>query len=409
MSKINIITFLGDRGARQTTYIHNQKEYVGGVFAEALQQFCEYNTMLVCVTERARENTWPVLEALGDSRIKPIDIPTGRSTEEMWQTFKIIAEQVNENDHVIFDITHGLRSLPFLVFLFAAYLKAAKNVTIDAIYYGALELGNSETGIPAPVIDLSEFVSMIDWLTATDQFIKTGNGKSLANLLLNGNTELQELASGIDGISQGLQLLRPMDVLEKSAMLPELIAKAAPTVSQSELPFITLLSRVEKDYGKFGLNNPIDYTMSPQSCLLRQLEMVEWYIEKGQIVQALSIAREWIPSLLCFYFKLNPLDIKDRDEMEFLLKKGGKQKDDNDNIIYKSRYFDEWNTISKNRKKPVNKLWSGELNLTNLRNDVLHAGFRKDPKNAEDIIEKIKQILEELRNIAQVWELKDEA
>ena len=106
---------------------------------------------------------------------------------------------------------------------------------------------------------------------------------------------------------------------------------------------------------------------------------------------------------------LNPLDIKNRDEMEFLLKKGGKQKDDNDNIIYKSRYFDEWNTISKNRKKPVNKLWSGELNLTNLRNDVLHAGFRKDPKNAEDIIEKIKQILEELRNIAQVWELKDEA
>ena len=202
MSKINIITFLGDRGARQTTYIHNQKEYVGGVFAEALRQFCEYNTMLVCVTERARENTWPVLEALGDSRIKPIDIPTGRSTEEMWQTFKIIAEQVNENDHVIFDITHGLRSLPFLVFLFAAYLKAAKNVTIDAIYYGALELGNSKTGIPAPVIDLSEFVSMIDWLTATDQFIKTGNGKSLANLLLNGNTELQELASGIDGISR---------------------------------------------------------------------------------------------------------------------------------------------------------------------------------------------------------------
>ena len=94
MSKINIITFLGDRGALQTTYTHNGNEYVGGVFAEALRQFCEYDTMLVCVTERAKENTWPVLEALGDSRIKPIDIPTGRSTEEMWQTFKIIAEQV---------------------------------------------------------------------------------------------------------------------------------------------------------------------------------------------------------------------------------------------------------------------------------------------------------------------------
>ncbi|MFM6133909.1 MAG: hypothetical protein ACKPCP_07005, partial [Sphaerospermopsis kisseleviana] len=241
-----------------------------------------------------------------------------------------------------------------------------------------------------------------------DQFIKTGNGQSLANLLLNGNTASQELAAGVNGISQGLQLLRPMDVLEKSALLPELIAKAAPTVSQSELPFLTLLSRVEKDYGKFGLVNPTDYNISPQSCLLRQLEMVEWYVQKGQIVQALSIAREWIPSLLCYYFKLDPLDIKNREEMEFLLKKGGKIKDENNNIIGQSPYFDDWNNIPKMRKKPVNKLWSGELNLTNLRNDVLHAGFRKDPKNAEDIIDKIKQIVEELRNIAQVWDLKDE-
>ncbi|QYX29988.1 TIGR02221 family CRISPR-associated protein [Sphaerospermopsis torques-reginae] len=402
-----IITFLGIQ-AKKTTYSFEGVNYDGEVFAEALHKFCEYDSMLVCVTSEARKKNFPILENLQDKRIEAVDIPNGENTEQMWETFKKITEKVNNNDDVIFDITHGLRSLPFLVFLFAAYLKAAKNVKISGIYYGAWELGFSNNGI-APVIDLSEFISMLDWLTATDQFIKTGNGQSLANLLLNGNTASQELASGVNGISQGLQLLRPMDVLEKSALLPELIAKTAPTVSQSELPFLTLLSRVEKDYGKFGLVNPTDYTISPQSCLLRQLEMVEWYVQKGQIVQALSIAREWIPSLLCYYFKLDPLDIKNRDEMEFLLKKGGKIKDENNNIIHQSPYFDEWNNIPKTKKKLVNKLWSGELNLTNLRNDVLHAGFRKDPKNAEDIIDKIKQIVEELRNIAQVWDLKDEA
>ena len=295
-----IITFLGIK-AQKTTYHFEGINYDGEVFAEALHQFCDYDSMLVCVTTEAKKETFPILEKLKDKRIQAIDIPNGETTEEMWETFKKITEKVDDNDKVIFDITHGLRSLPFLVFLFAAYLKAAKNVTIAAIYYGAWELKFSNNGI-APVIDLSEFISMIDWLTATDQFIKTGNGQSLANLLLNGNTASQELASGVNGISQGLQLLRPMDVLEKSALLPELIAKAAPTVSQSELPFLTLLSRVEKDYGKFGLVNPTDYNISPQSCLLRQLEMVEWYVQKGQIVQALSIAREWIPSLLCYYF-----------------------------------------------------------------------------------------------------------
>ena len=169
MIKTKIITFLG-KYPRETIYSHSARTYKGQVFAEALHQFCEYDTMLVCVTEEAKATTWPLLEALRDERIKPIDIPTGRTTEEMWETFKIITQYVDEDDRVIFDITHGLRSLPFLVFLFAAYLKAAKNVTIAAIYYGAPELSDTPNNVPAPVIDLSEFVSMIDWITATNQF-----------------------------------------------------------------------------------------------------------------------------------------------------------------------------------------------------------------------------------------------
>ena len=106
--------------------------------------------MLVCVTEEAKRQNWGVLEGLDDPRIQSIDIPIGRDIAEMWQTFEIIACHIAEGDRVTFDITHGLRSLPFLVFLFAAYLKEAKNVVIDAIYYGALELGNSRSEPPIP-------------------------------------------------------------------------------------------------------------------------------------------------------------------------------------------------------------------------------------------------------------------
>lgn len=400
-----IITFLGIF-TKETTYSFENNTYKGEVFQKALRQFCNYDSMLVCVTSGAKEKSFSVLEELSDERIEAVDIPNGQTTVEMWETFKIITEKVSENDSVIFDITHGLRSLPFLVFLFAAYLKAAKNVKIEAIYYGALELSNLNNGI-APVIDLSEFVSMIDWITATDQFIKTGNGQFLANLLFNGNTASQELASGVNGISQGLQLLRPMDVLEKSALLPELIGKAAPTLSQSELPFITLLGRVEKDYGKFGLGNPTDYLNYSQSSLLRQLKIIEWYAAKGQTVQALSMAREWLPSLLCHHFKLDPLDKLCREDMELLLN-GGKIKDKDGNTIKESQYLEQWSSIPKQKKKLLNRLWGGELNLANLRNDVLHAGFRKNPKNAEDILQQTEVIIKELQVIAQVWDLQNE-
>ncbi|MCC5653618.1 TIGR02221 family CRISPR-associated protein [Nostoc sp. XA013] len=403
-----IITFLG-LYPRETTYSFEGQTYKGEVFAEALRQFCNYDYMLVCVTREAKDKAFPVLAKLNDPRIKAVEIPNGETTEQMWETFKIITDQVHENDSVIFDITHGLRSLPFLVFLFAAYLKAAKNVTIDAIYYGALELGNLKNGLPAPVINLSEFVGMLDWITATDQFIKTGNGQFLANLLLNGNTTSQELASGVNGISQGLQLLRPMDVLEKSALLPKLIANAAPTVSQSELPFITLLDRVEKDYGKFGLRNPTDYINNPQASLLRQLKIVEWYAEKGQIVQALSMAREWLPSLLCYHFSIDPqVERPNRNEMELLLNGGTAPRDAQGNK-YTSLYLERYiATVSPEKITQLSNLWSNTYRLANLRNDVLHAGFRRNPQNADYIIEQTKQIIEELKNIANDWNLKDE-
>jgi CRISPR-associated DxTHG motif protein len=178
--RIKIITFLGATPATfTTTYIFkdkngDDKKYDGKVFTEALRQFCEYDSMLVCVTEKAKAVNWPVLEALKDPRIQAIDIPTGNDTAQMWQIFTIITEHIDTGDRVIFDITHGLRSLPFLVFLFAAYFKTAKKVIIEAIYYGAFDLKSENNGL-APVIDLSEFVSMIDWIAASNQFVETGD------------------------------------------------------------------------------------------------------------------------------------------------------------------------------------------------------------------------------------------
>jgi hypothetical protein len=55
-----IVTFLGDRGLRETKYKFGDrdKSYTGGVFAEVLVQFCEFDRMIVCVTAQAKLSTW---------------------------------------------------------------------------------------------------------------------------------------------------------------------------------------------------------------------------------------------------------------------------------------------------------------------------------------------------------------
>jgi CRISPR-associated DxTHG motif protein len=225
-----------------SVYTWQGEEYEGGVFSLALRQFVEHDRMLVCNTPEAEEKTWPALLALNDARIEPVSIPKGETTAEMWEIFNTITEKVNYQETVIFDITHGLRSLPFLVFLFAAYLKSAKQVNIEAIYYGAFELGK-----PAPVIDLSEFVSIIDWLMATNQFVKTGDGEILADLLKKGipsgielrddiaarelKNHFKSASTAIESISLALRLTRPTETMQQATKLEKALEKSAPSIA----------------------------------------------------------------------------------------------------------------------------------------------------------------------------------
>ena len=132
--------------------------------------------------------------------------------------------------------------------------------------------------------------------------------------------------------------------------------------------------------------------------------MVEWYVEKKEIVQALSIAREWLPSLLCYNFKLDMLDKNNREEMELLLR-GGKIKNNEGNTVRESQYLGQWKALDKKTRKQLNRLWSGDYDLANLRNDVLHAGYRKNSRDTEKILQQTREILTQLKAIAKTWEI----
>ncbi|WRH67241.1 MAG: TIGR02221 family CRISPR-associated protein [Planktothrix sp. GU0601_MAG3] len=416
---IKVITFLGDRGGLETVYSYGEKTYTGGVFAEAISQFCQYDEMLVCVTDRAKANTWEVLEKLEDKRIKPIDIPTGRTNEEMWETFKIIAAQVDEGDHVIFDITHGLRSLPFLVFLFAAYLKAAKNVTIDAIYYGALELRESKEA-PAPVIDLSEFVGMLDWLTATDRFITTGEGQSLANLVYNAvpskaelrddpstrplRSHLEKSAKAIETISLALNITRPIETMKSAIELETTLQKAESSFNQRAKPFSLLAEKIINEYGQFALENATykDVTLDN---LWHQLHMIEWYINRDKIIQAVTLAREWLVSVLVFNFNLHEFmfDLhKGRKYAEKALNNGVEKRKKDPRPITPCDYDQNFEDLAT--ADQLVEIWS---KMTELRNDIAHVGMNLNPQSAENIKKQAINLYPKIKAIGESMLIKN--
>lgn len=310
-----VITFLG-KYPKETQYKFGGKIYSGRVFAEAMRQFVAFDEMLVFVTDEARADALPVLTALNDPRIRDVTIPRGESNAEMWKIFEIITSQVNQGETVIFDITHGLRSLPFLVFLFAAYLRSAKQVQIEAIYYGAYELGDVKTNKPAPVIDLSDFSKMLDWLTATDQFVQTGDARRLAEMLgADASKKAAVQASEkLSQVSLAAFLCQPFTLMEQAQTLGAALDKAQPELAEQTLPFDVMREQITDTFGAFGANWASDQSIG----LRKQFRLIEWYYHNNQFIQAMTLAREWLISAVTLRLG-QPINLEPdpRKEMEW--------------------------------------------------------------------------------------------
>ncbi|WP_427158525.1 TIGR02221 family CRISPR-associated protein [Aliinostoc sp. HNIBRCY26] len=398
-----IITFLGLQ-AKTTTYSFEGENYKGDVFAEALHQFCQYDSMLVCVTSEAKKKTFPILEKLEDSRIQAVEIPNGETTEEMWETFSFITEKVNENDHVIFDITHGLRSLPFLVFLFAAYLKTAKNVTIEAIYYGAWELGISNNGI-APVVNLSEFVGILDWITATDQFTQTGDAQRLAKLLNpdgKASNITKKAATTLSDVSLATLLCQPLQLASKAQSLESDLLKAQEQLKLTAPPFEMLRQRITDTFGNFiG-----DFQKDTKKALEAQFRLIIWYQNNNRLIEAMSLAREWLINAVTYRLGLSfTLKLNTREKLiaraisgvEMVSRNALEVEELNE---YGRIIYDTWT-----EKDGLIQLWNA---LQPVRNGLDHAGHQEGAMSVSKIVktanEKIKPLLYDL---AKTWELEE--
>lgn len=355
-----VLTFLGarlDKTKPPFKYKHEGTVYEGYAFAEALKQFVKYDEMIVFVTDVAERDVWNHLPALNNDkkkRIRRVHIPTGDQPGDMWTLFETVVGQVDEADTVIFDVTQGLRSLPFLTFLFAAYLKSAKHVTISAVYYGAIELKDADGA--SPVQDLSEFVDFLNWISATDAFVRRGDGEDLAELLGDSEPDVTRI---IRTISLGLRTTRPYETFSAAAELEDALTDKDWQRVASLRPFALISPKLARDYQRFALASP---TENQQDALSRQLELVAWYFDHEQFEQVATLATEWIVSALVFRFGGDVMNYHGyRSTVEKAL-----------NGINSEKYTPLLDNLPF--RAELDTLWG---HLKDIRNDIAHCGIRK--------------------------------
>ncbi|MCX7855689.1 MAG: TIGR02221 family CRISPR-associated protein, partial [Anaerolineae bacterium] len=212
------ISFLGTSSYEEVTYVYQNRQFKTCLFPEALFHFFpELQTLYLFATPavQSHPNLQKLRERVPEEKLKVVCIPDGRSEDELWDIFSTLTERVGERETVVFDITHSFRSIPFLSFLAAAYLRAARRVRIHAVVYGAYDARPKDDPGPRPVFDLTPFVFLLDWLAATNQFIHTGDAQYLARLLVREGEArrsgaLKNAGRDLENFSRAIMLCRPL-------------------------------------------------------------------------------------------------------------------------------------------------------------------------------------------------------
>lgn len=397
------LSFIGTSGYQETTYVHQGQSCQTRFFPVALYALFAPDELVLFTTEQAREKHLDALAGELDDhegwKWSTTLIPEGKSEEEIWRLFDVLVEQVHEGEEVLLDLTHGYRSLPLLAFIAAAYLRVAKGVGIRGILYGAWDARNAEG--PTPVFDLSPFLSLLDWTAATDLFQRTGNAEPLAALLgstqddlyrLGSNTpdlpkRLKLAARALGGLSEAMRLVRVHEAMQLSADLVGRLAEAEAEAGRWAKPFAVLLDELQQGYAPFALTDPL---AEPEQDLRVQLQLIRWYIDKGWGLEAVALAREWLISFAAYRLRPDRDMLADRGNTEHLLNSAA------DLLRYGIQLPEPAAGVPLTLQ--LAQTWN---ELRDLRNDLAHAGMRKQPLAANKVRGSIGEVHDKLSALTQ--------
>lgn len=374
---MKLIAFLGTGEYKCATYRWNDHTHETSFVQEAFVHWLKPETTCVLLTERARARHWNDLSQRlqGHTQIVEVDIPDGKSEAELWRIFEKISDAVCEGDEIAFDITHGFRSLPMIALLTIAYLKQVKGVKVQYVLYGAYEALDNQG---APVFDLTPFADLLDWLAAAKMFTATGNSSELGRLIQEVQNDayrnrgacgenlpraLKNFGMALEEVSNDLLLARVPNLPKSVSNLIEKQKRASAEVSDWTPPLTLLLDKIADAYEPFQ-----DDSLPTQAALIR------WYLDHNHIVQAVTLAREWVVS---DYARQKSLS---RDDAE-----------------------DELNQRANNQESDeLVQLWSS---IRNIRNDLAHCGFGREEgqvlsatsirQNAEEVVKQIERLAQQ--------------
>ena len=330
-----LLTSLGMQ-AIKTTYKWKEKTAEAELAPLALVQLLEEsqlpNRVVAVATQGAKRETWQLFRSgiCKTLKFSPelVEIPDGNSTDEIRQILESVANRIPEGADLTLDVTQGFRHFPFIFYALVLYLTSLRGVKIRGAYYGMIE--GTPQDAPKPIIDLQPLLELPEWFHAVRMFRDYGTTKPIADLLQPladtlkqetgqlfkvGNKEtgkehseqLKQVKSSIDSLEKhafAYESALPLELGKASKMLINSIQEL-PAIDNPGLPLLLteLIKTVVDAAEESAFEEPPNKGGNWKSVihldkdeLERQAQMIDLYLDRGQLSLAIGLMREWVVS-----------------------------------------------------------------------------------------------------------------
>ena len=331
--------------------------------------------------------------------VKAVHIPDGKDESEIWTIFSTIYDQLEKGDELYIDLTHAFRYLPMLVLVLTNYSHFLKDTKVVSLSYGNYEARQNNV---APIVDLLPIAALQDWTVAAADYINNGYADRLKSitettlkpLLRNEATRdfnqqhMRSFSSTIVNISEERILCRGNYIIEGKSV-DRLVSEAKKIEKVTITPFKPIMDRIL---------STVD--VERDSDIKKIINAARWCNNKHLYQQAITVLQEGIVTFFCLR---HDIDINDEERRElvncaFTIMNKNKKKKDN------KFTFDE-NDIRKIIEVSSDEFFSNEelitlfANITDLRNDYNHSGFRKNKREVKTLTDSINVYIETAASI----------
>lgn len=379
----------------------------------------ENDLVLMLLTDLARKNNWDknletrfcaklqkevayqgLEKILLDMNLsyQDIAIPDGKDSEQMWEIFEVIFDELQEGDELYLDITNSFRYLPMLLVVLVNYAKLLKNVKVKAIFYGNYEARDKESNI-APIMDLLPLSVLQDWTLAASDYLRYGqveklfelSESSLLPILRNTETRTKDAEKLRSFVTKLKEIVEERTTCRGYAIVgSKNVRKLKCTASEIQKVTIVQLRPIFEKI-KQSLTD-----FDAKENVLNCIKAAKWCCANKLYQQATTMLEEGLGTFLCCHYQLDYRKMANRDAIFGCISIKTQNKDIEEN---------------KANKELVEKIladdsvWGNKAFVTilqkivQLRNDYNHAGFNENPFSAKTVIKTIEKLLDGIEEI----------